>query len=95
VATGAVALAAMVTALAIWLIHIHAPVKPVALALMPFRNLSGDSSDDYLGDGISEELTETLSEFDYLRVVTRTSAFQYKGKRARRRMYARSAANWE
>jgi len=89
VATGAVALAAMVTALAIWLILIHAPAKPVALAVMPFRNVSGDSTDDYLGDGISEELTETLAEFDHLRVVTRTSAFQYKGKTADARAIGR------
>ena len=48
--------------------------------MLPFLNLSGDASDEYLADGLSEELTETLAEFNDLRVVARTSAFQYKGK---------------
>jgi TolB-like protein/Tfp pilus assembly protein PilF len=44
--------------------------------------LSGDAGDEYLSDGISEELTQSLAEYNDLRVVSRTSAFQYKGKSA-------------
>jgi serine/threonine-protein kinase len=57
-----------------------APVIPAAIAVLPFLNLSGNASDEYLADGITEELTEALAEFNDLRVVARTSAFQYKGK---------------
>jgi len=81
-AAGVVAIALILTALVIWRARTSAPVTPMAVAVLPFLNLSGDAADDYLGDGISEELTETLAEFNDLRVVARTSAFQYKGKSA-------------
>jgi TolB-like protein/Tfp pilus assembly protein PilF len=81
-AAGAVAIAAILTFLVIWRTRTSAPATPTAVAVLPFLNLSGDAADDYLGDGISEELTETLAEFNDLRVVARTSAFQYKGKSA-------------
>jgi TolB-like protein/Tfp pilus assembly protein PilF len=84
-AAGVVAAAAILTALVIWRTRISAPATPAvpaSIAVLPFLNLSGDAADDYLGDGISEELTETLAEFNDLRVVARTSAFQYKGKSA-------------
>jgi serine/threonine-protein kinase len=63
-----------------WRIRTSAQATPAAIAVLPFLNLSGDPADEYLADGISEELTETLAEFNDLRVVARTSAFQYKGK---------------
>jgi serine/threonine-protein kinase len=53
-----------------------------SIAVLPFLNLSGDPANEYLGDGISEEVTEALSESDGMRVVSRTSAFQFKGKSA-------------
>jgi len=90
VAAGAAAIVAIVTAFAVWRARTFAPSAPVAVAVMPFLNLSGDAADDYLGDGISEELTETLSEFNDLRVVARTSAFQYKGKTADAREIGRN-----
>jgi adenylate cyclase len=77
---GAVAVAAIVVAVAVWRVRVPAPATPATIAVLPFLNLSGDAADNYLGDGISEELTESLAEFDDLRVVARTSAFQYKGK---------------
>jgi adenylate cyclase len=64
----------------IWRMRPSTPPTPAAVAVLPFLNLSGDPADEYLGDGISEELTESLAEFNDLRVVARTSAFQYKGK---------------
>jgi adenylate cyclase len=79
-AAGVLAIALILTALVIWRIRTPAPATPASIAVMPFLNLSGDAADDYLGDGISEELTETLAEFNDLRVVARTSSFQYKGK---------------
>ena len=65
---------------AVWRMRPSVTTTPAAVAVLPFLNLSGDASDEYLGDGISEELTETLAEFNDLRVVSRTSSFQYKGK---------------
>jgi serine/threonine-protein kinase len=71
------ALAAIVVAIAVWWGRAS---PPAAIAVLPFLNLSGDPADNYLADGVSEELTETLAESSDLRVVARTSAFQYKGK---------------
>jgi adenylate cyclase len=61
-----------------WLVR--APAIPESVAVLPFLNFSGDASNEYLGDGISEEVTEALAQSADLRVVARTSAFQYKGK---------------
>ena len=78
-----VAIAVIFALLGLWAAwRMRAPVvsAPPTIAVLPFLNLSGDAADEYLGEGISEELTETLAEFSDLRVVARTSAFQYKGK---------------
>jgi serine/threonine-protein kinase len=58
----------------------HAAVSTLSVAVLPFLNLTGNPSNDYLGDGITEELTEALAESGELRVVARTSAFQFKGR---------------
>jgi adenylate cyclase len=71
---------ALLAAFLVWRLRTAGPPTPMAIAVLPFLNLSGDASDEYLADGITEELTETLAEFNDLRVVARTSAFQYKGK---------------
>jgi adenylate cyclase len=76
---GAMAIA-LLAAVLVWRLRTAGPPTPMAIAVLPFLNLSGDASDEYLADGITEELTETLAEFNDLRVVARTSAFQYKGK---------------
>jgi adenylate cyclase len=81
-AIAAVSIAAILTALVVWRTRSSLPATPTAIAVLPFLNLSGNAADDYLGDGISEEVTEILAEFNDLRVVARTSAFQYKGKSA-------------
>lgn len=51
-----------------------------SIVVLPFQNLSPDSSDQYLADGITEELTNQLAQWPDLRVVARTSASQFKGK---------------
>src|SRR5215468_3253082 len=51
-----------------------------SIAVLPFANLSGDPQQDYLSDGITEDITTELSRFSELLVVARNSAFQYKGK---------------
>jgi adenylate cyclase len=53
---------------------------PNAIAVLPFVNLSGDPRNDYLGEGLSEELSNRLTKIRELRVAARTSAFAFKGK---------------
>jgi adenylate cyclase len=55
------------------------PDKP-SIAVLPFTNMSGDSKEDYLGDGIAEEIITSLSKTPKLFVIARNSTFVYKGK---------------
>jgi eukaryotic-like serine/threonine-protein kinase len=51
-----------------------------SVAVLPFANASGDPNAEYLSDGISESLINSLSQLPHLRVMSRSSAFRYKGK---------------
>jgi eukaryotic-like serine/threonine-protein kinase len=51
-----------------------------SIAVLPLVNTSGDPNIDYLSDGISEALINSLTELQQLRVVARSTAFRYKGK---------------
>ncbi len=53
-----------------------------SIAVLPFANSSGDPENEYLGDGIAEDLIHALSALPQLRVVARTSAFAFKGRAA-------------
>lgn len=53
----------------------------VALAVLPLDNLSGDPSQEYFADGMTEALIADLARISGLRVVSRTSSMQYKGQR--------------
>jgi serine/threonine-protein kinase len=53
---------------------------PHSIAVLPFVNMSGDASQDYFSDGISEELLNSLSRLNDLQVVARTSSFSFKGQ---------------
>ena len=55
------------------------PDKP-SIIVLPFVNLSGDPAQEYFSDGVTEEITATLSRVSGLFVIARTSAFTYKGK---------------
>jgi TolB-like protein/DNA-binding winged helix-turn-helix (wHTH) protein len=50
-----------------------------SLAVLPLANLSGDASQDYFADGMTDELITSLAKNRSLRVVSRTSTMQYKG----------------
>jgi TolB-like protein/DNA-binding winged helix-turn-helix (wHTH) protein len=67
-----------------WFIHrrVHAAEPIRSLAVLPLDNLSGDPSQEYFADGMTDELTTMLAKNSSLRVVSRTSVMQYK--RARR-----------
>jgi TolB-like protein len=55
------------------------PVKP-SIAVLPFVNLSGDPEQDYLADGVIEDIIAALSRHRWLFVVARNSSFTYKGR---------------
>ena len=55
---------------------------PRSVAVLPFVNMSGDNAQEYFSDGLSEELLNTLSQIDELRVAAQTSSFSFKGKSA-------------
>jgi adenylate cyclase len=57
------------------------PDKP-SIAVLPFDNLSGDSDQEFLADGISEDLITALSKIRWFIVIARTSSFVYKGENA-------------
>ena len=51
-----------------------------SIAVLPFVNMSADKNDEYLSDGVSEELIAALSKINGLQVKARTSSFAFKGK---------------
>jgi TolB-like protein/tRNA A-37 threonylcarbamoyl transferase component Bud32/Flp pilus assembly protein TadD len=57
----------------------HARKGPPSVAVLPFVDMSPAKDQEYLGDGIAEELINALVRVQDLRVVARTSAFAFKG----------------
>lgn len=60
----------------------HGPAE-LSIAVLPFQNMSNDPDQEYFSDGISEELLNSLARIPELSVISRTSAFSYKGKDVR------------
>ena len=52
----------------------------VSIAVLPFANLSGDASQEFFSDDITKEITSALAKIRALKVIGRTSAFQFKGQ---------------
>lgn len=52
-----------------------APGTGIAIAVLPFENLSPDPEDTFLGDGLAEEILSSLTDLEGLRVTSRTSSF--------------------
>lgn len=52
----------------------------VALAVLPLENVTGDAAFDYVADGISEDLIDRVSCFQWLPVIARSSSFSFRGK---------------
>jgi TolB-like protein/DNA-binding winged helix-turn-helix (wHTH) protein/Flp pilus assembly protein TadD len=73
----------LVASLGSWKVYFRNPPPPVirSLAVLPLENLSGDASQDYFSDGMTDELITELGQISDLRVISRTSAMTYKGTR--------------
>jgi adenylate cyclase len=55
------------------------PLK-LSICVLPFANMSGDAEQEYFSDGISEDIITDLSKVGALRVISRNTAFTFKGK---------------
>ncbi|HEY6846676.1 MAG TPA: winged helix-turn-helix domain-containing protein, partial [Terracidiphilus sp.] len=62
-----------------WRLRANEPIQ--SLAVLPLDNMSGDSSQDYFADGMTDELITMLAKDSTLRIVSRTSVMQYRGAR--------------
>ena len=77
---------ALALALAFWLGRMRpraaapAPAAVASIAVLPFVDLSETKDQEYLTDGLTEEISNSLAKLPQLRVTGRTSSFQFKGK---------------
>jgi TolB-like protein/Tfp pilus assembly protein PilF len=84
----ALACLAVITGSLIWYSHSRSSSpggNNPSIAVLPFLNLSDDQhgrDDDFLSDGLTDELIDSLGRVPGLHVIGRTSAFQYKGQTA-------------
>ena len=79
---GAVVFAVLVSALFVRRSSTPAPQPEIkSLAVLPLENLSGDASQDYFADGMTEALITELAKTGALRVMSRPSVMRYKGAR--------------
>ena len=64
---------------AVWMLYSHGqPPKIRSLAVLPLESLSGDATQDYFADGMTDALIADLGQISALRVISRTSAMAYK-----------------
>jgi TolB-like protein/DNA-binding winged helix-turn-helix (wHTH) protein/Tfp pilus assembly protein PilF len=65
------------------------PLRPHSLAVLPLENLTGQADQEYLVDGMTDELITSLAKIGSLRVISRTSIMPYKSVRKPLREIAR------
>lgn len=71
----------ILTGLAVWRMtgRSSSVVRIQSLAVLPLENLSGDPSQDYFADGMTDELITQFGQIENVRVISRTSVMHYKG----------------
>ena len=79
-ALGAIILIAAIAAAGIWLYRPSSSKQIGSIAVMPFTNESGTSDAEYLSDGMTDSLINSLSKLDGLNVKARSTVFRYKGQ---------------
>jgi TolB-like protein/DNA-binding winged helix-turn-helix (wHTH) protein/Tfp pilus assembly protein PilF len=81
----------LLVVLAAWTFRSRNRPPPVirSLAVLPLESLSGDASQDYFADGMTDELITDLGQISALRVISRTSVMSYKGARKKLPQIAR------
>jgi TolB-like protein/tetratricopeptide (TPR) repeat protein/tRNA A-37 threonylcarbamoyl transferase component Bud32 len=93
VAAGVLVAAVLVVLLATGILRLGAAsgggVRLSSLAVLPLRNLSGDSTQEYVADGMTEAIITELGKISALTVSSRTSSMDYKGKQMPLRAIAR------
>jgi adenylate cyclase len=90
---GVVVLIIVAASLAIWNFYLRPPFEPASvermafplpnrpsIAVLPFKNISGESKQEFLADGITESLIAAISRVSGLFVIASNSVFTYKGK---------------
>ena len=77
---GVVILIAAIAMAGIWLFRSSAPKQISSIAVMPFANESGTTDAEYLSDGITDSLINSLTKIQGLNVKARSSVFRYKGQ---------------
>jgi TolB-like protein/DNA-binding winged helix-turn-helix (wHTH) protein len=82
VATGAAISLAAVAAIVFWVMTAQTDAVPesASVAVLPFVDLSPGRDQQYLADGIAEEIINLLSRATTLRIIARTSSFSFRGK---------------
>jgi TolB-like protein/class 3 adenylate cyclase len=94
VAISAAVVIVVVAALGIWYFYMRSPeIEPASvaqmadplpdkpsIAVLPFDNMSGDPEQEYFSDGLTDELIGNLAKISGILVISRNSAFTYKGK---------------
>ena len=60
--------------------QLSSSLSDTCIAVLPFANLNREENTEYFSDGLTDELINALAQFDGLRVVSRSSAFAFKGQ---------------
>jgi class 3 adenylate cyclase/TolB-like protein/Flp pilus assembly protein TadD len=66
-------------ALSMWTARLQLS-QQASIMVLPFRNSSGDPSEDYIADAVTDDLTTDLSRLSHTLVIARATAFTYKGR---------------
>ena len=77
---GAIVVLALAAFAYFYVSHVKNTASKNSIAVLPLVNASNDPNTEYLSDGISEALINSLTELQQLRVIARSTAFRYKGK---------------